>query len=61
MPFRVFTLQCNEDGVFDDADLHTFSQEHQVLTCSKDFYFHRNEPKMVEGGIGASAMLAHRL
>ena len=47
MPFRVFTLQCNEDGVFDDADLHTFSQEHQVLTCSKDFYFHRNEPKMV--------------
>jgi hypothetical protein len=47
MPFRVFTLQCTEDGVFDDADLHTFSQEHQVLTCSKDFYFHRNEPKMV--------------
>ena len=47
MPFRVFTLQCNEDGVFDDADLHTFSQENQVLTCSKDFYFHRNEPKMV--------------
>jgi hypothetical protein len=31
MPFRVFTLQCNEDGVFDDAELHTFSQEHQVL------------------------------
>ena len=47
MPFRVFTLQCNEDGVFEDAELHTFSQENQVLTCSKDFYFHRNEPKMV--------------
>ena len=47
MPFRVCTLQCNEEGVFDDAELHAFSQEHQVLTCSKDFYMHHNEPKMV--------------
>ena len=46
MPLKIFTLQPDEDGVFDDRELNIFSKEFQVTSFFKDFYFHDNVPTM---------------
>ena len=46
MPIKIFTLKMNESGVFDDAEIHAFSQEFQVLNYHKDFFVYENVPTL---------------
>lgn len=34
----------NEQGIFDDTEIHTFTTERQVLNYHKDFFIHENAP-----------------
>lgn len=44
MPIKIFTLRMNEQGIFDDTEIHTFTTERQVLNYHKDFFIHDNTP-----------------
>ena len=34
----------NDQGIFDDTEIHTFTTERQVLNYHKDFFIHENAP-----------------